>query len=109
MNEEDEIISVRRLRSTRTSSVSDDASRLGPRLVEELSETACSPRARKRISQGIVWQAPPLRHAELALTPLSAKAAKSQAPCTPRGALFNSVLTSTALRLRRRKVSPCSR
>jgi len=36
--------------------VSDDASRLRLRLVQELSETACSPRARKRIRRGIVWQ-----------------------------------------------------
>jgi hypothetical protein len=55
MNEEDEIISMRRLRSTRTSSMSDEAS-LGLRLVEELSETACSPRPRKKIRRGIVWQ-----------------------------------------------------
>lgn len=79
MNEDDEIICVRRLRSTHTSleswdlgndcerllpnvrllkhSMSDDAGRFGLRLVEELSETTCSQRARKRISRGIVWHA----------------------------------------------------
>src|SRR5271165_4636227 len=78
MNEEDEFISVRRSRSTRTSleswdlsndcerlaakarplnhSMSDGAGRFGLRLVEELSETACSQRTRKRIRRGIVWQ-----------------------------------------------------
>ena len=66
MNEEDEFISVRRLRSTRTSletpkarpvnhSMSDDA-RLGLRLVGELSETTCLHRPRKGIRRGIVWQ-----------------------------------------------------
>lgn len=78
MNEEDEIISVRRSRSTRTSlatwdlpgdcerlaakarpvkhSMSDEAS-LGLRLVGEPSETTCAHRPRKRIRRGIVWQA----------------------------------------------------
>jgi len=61
MNEDDEIFSVRRLRSTHTSpesgdSMSDDASRLGLRLVGELSETT-SHRTRKKIGRGIVWQA----------------------------------------------------
>jgi hypothetical protein len=79
MNEEDEIIPVRRLRSTHPSpeawdlsndsewlppkarppnhSMSDDASRFGLRLVAKLSETTCSHRTRKRIRRGIVWQA----------------------------------------------------
>jgi hypothetical protein len=56
MNEEDEFISVRRLRSTRTSPMSDEAS-LGLRLVGEFSETICSQPAGKRIKRGIVWQA----------------------------------------------------
>ncbi len=74
MNEEDEFISVRRLRSTQTSleswdrerlppkgrpvkrSMSDETS-LGLRLVGELSETTCSQRIRKKIRRGIVWQA----------------------------------------------------
>ena len=77
MNEEDEFISVRRLRCTRTSletwdlaadrdrlaakarpvkhSMSDEAS-LGLRPVGEPSETTCSHRPRKRIRRGIVWQ-----------------------------------------------------
>ena len=74
MNEEDEFISVRRLRSTHTSleswdrerlppkgrpvkhSMSDEAG-LGLRLVGEPCETTCSHRPRKRIRRGIVWQA----------------------------------------------------
>ena len=73
MNDADEIISVRRLRSTRTSveswdperlaanarpvkhSMSDEAS-LGLRPVGEPSETTCSHRIRKRIRRDIVWQ-----------------------------------------------------
>jgi hypothetical protein len=62
MNEEDEFISVRRLRSTPTSlersvkhSKSDEAS-LGLRHVGELPETSCSHPTRKRIRRGIVWQ-----------------------------------------------------
>jgi hypothetical protein len=66
MNEDDEFISVRRLRTTRTSletskaqpvehSMRDEAS-LGLRLVEELSEKTPSHRARKKIRRGIVWQ-----------------------------------------------------
>jgi len=79
MNEEDEVVSVRRLRSNHTSLeswdlsngcerlppkarllkhlMSDDAARLELRLVGEFSETTCSHRIRKRIRQGIVWQA----------------------------------------------------
>ena len=56
MNEEDEFVSVRRLRATRTSSMSDEAS-LGLRPVGEPSETTCSHRPRKKIRRGIVWQA----------------------------------------------------
>jgi hypothetical protein len=71
MNEEDEILSVRRLRTTRESSdrerlapqgravkpsMSDEAS-LGLRLVgEEISEESCAQRTRKKIRRGIVWQ-----------------------------------------------------
>ncbi len=66
MNDEDEFISVRRLRSTRASletpqaqpvehSMHDEAS-LGLRLVEEPSEMPSSHRARKKIRRGIVWQ-----------------------------------------------------
>jgi hypothetical protein len=62
MNEEDEFISVRRLRSTRKSletsvkhSMNDEAS-LGLRPVGELSETTPSHRPRKKIRRGIVWQ-----------------------------------------------------
>ena len=62
MNEEDEIISVQRSRSTRTSLetsvnalMSDEAS-LGLRLVGEITEPTCSHRPRKRIRRGIVWQ-----------------------------------------------------
>ncbi len=101
MNEEDEFISVRRLRSTRTSletpkarpvnhSMSDDAS-LGLRLVEEISETTCSHRARKRIRRGIVWQAAydvRLIHPEgLAVSPQSSNHSEdvipSSSPMTP--------------------------
>jgi hypothetical protein len=61
MNEDDEIYSVRRLRTPKVQpakhSMSDDASRLGLRLVEELSETTCPHPAGKRIRRGIVWQA----------------------------------------------------
>jgi hypothetical protein len=60
MNEEDEIISVRRLRMPKVRSpkhnVTDDAIRLRLRLVEELSETTCPRPPRKRIRRGIVWQ-----------------------------------------------------
>jgi len=79
VNEEDEIISVRRLRSTHTSlesrvlsngcsrlppkarppnhSMGDDSSRFGLRLVGELPETITSHPARNKIRRGIVWQA----------------------------------------------------
>jgi hypothetical protein len=112
MNEEDEFISVRRLRSTRTSleswdlsndcerlaakarpvkhSMSDDAS-LGLRLVGDLSETTCSHRIRKRIRRGIVWQVAngvPLTHPEgLAASPQSSNDSEhvvvSSFPMTP--------------------------
>jgi hypothetical protein len=78
MNEEDEITSVRRLRSNHTSpesclsndcerlppkarspkhGMSDDEGRFGLRLVEELYETAYPQRIRKKIRPGNVWQA----------------------------------------------------
>jgi hypothetical protein len=105
MDEEDEIISVRRLRSTHTSleswelsnarplnhPMSDDARRFGLRLVGEISETTCSPRARKRIWRGIVWQAAygaPLTHPErAAASPQSSNHSEhvvvSSSPMTP--------------------------
>lgn len=79
MNDEDEIISARRLRSPRISAescdlsdacnpvppkaralhhaMSNDAGRFDLRLVEEVSEATCSHRARKGIRRGIVWRA----------------------------------------------------
>jgi hypothetical protein len=79
MNVKDEINSVRRLRSTHTSleswdlsndyerlppkarplnhSMSDGVSRFELRLVEESSETTCSPWVRKKVWRGIVWYA----------------------------------------------------
>ena len=63
MNDEDEFISVRRLRSTRTSldtsvkhSMNDEAS-LELRPVGEPFEMPSSHRPRKKIRRGIVWQA----------------------------------------------------
>ena len=113
LNEEDDIFSVRRSRSTHTSlessdlagdcerlpqnsrrlkhSMSDEAGRLGLRLVEELSETTCSHRTRKRIRRGIVWQAAYsvlLTHPEgLAASPQSSNHSEdlilSSSPMTP--------------------------
>jgi len=78
MNDEDEFISVRRLRFTRTSlegsvkhSMSDEAS-LGLRLVGEITEPTGSHQPRKRIRQGIVWQVAygaPLTPEGLAVSP----------------------------------------
>ncbi len=89
MNEEDEFFSVRRLRSTRTSSMSDEAS-LGLRLVGEITETTCSHRPRKRIRPGIVWQAAygaPLTPEGLAAPPQSSNDSEdvilSSSPMTP--------------------------
>ena len=81
MNEEDEFISVRRLRSTRTSletsvkhSMNDEAS-LGLRPVGEPSETTPSHRPRKKLRRGIVWQvacsAPPTPEGLAACPPSS--------------------------------------
>ena len=72
-------------------SMSDDASRLGLRLVGELSETTCSHRIRKRIRRGIVWQAAygvRLTHLEgLAASPQSSNQSEhvivSSFPMTP--------------------------
>ena len=81
MNEEDEFISVRRLRSTRTSletsvkhSMNDEAS-LGLRPVGEPAEMPPPHRPRKKLRRGIVWQvaygAPPTPEG-LAASPQSA-------------------------------------
>ena len=100
MNEEDEFISVRRLRSTRTSlktpkarpvehAMNDEAS-LGLRPVGEPSETTCSHRIRKRIRRGIVWQVAygaPLTPEGLAASPQSSNDSEhligSSFPMTP--------------------------
>jgi len=55
-------------------SMSDDASRVGLRLVGEITETTCSHQPRKRIRRGIVWQVAygaPLTPEGLAVSPQS--------------------------------------
>jgi len=90
MNDEDEFISVKRSRSTRTSHSRSDEASLGLRLVGEITETSCSHQPRKRIRPGIVWQVAygaPLTPEGLAVSPQSSNDSEdvilSSFPMTP--------------------------